>query len=187
MAYTDLELPDNLLQLIISKYPSLVDTFIYYRHTSALGAILRFFPDNYSFWCNIFKDGHLALVKFAPKSILTENKDSNSFGLTAVRTGWVNCVEILLAEGWDPRPTTALDAAVSLQNPRLIQMLLDHGATPTSQTVKSASSIYQTKAHASQIPNSLVCLDLIEKSALAKAFESDIYKSYSKTNVNVTE
>jgi hypothetical protein len=148
--------------------------------TAILGAFLRLMPDNFDIWHKIFNMGYLEIIKFAPKSILIQNKGQISFGMIAISKGWFNCVEILLAEGWDPKPTNALTIATSLLNPTLIQMLMKHGAVPNVETVKTATNNHQRRVPSAA--ESLSCLYLIEQATLANAFESEIYKAFSQNN-----
>ena len=176
--------PDELLKVLGNKYSQLITQFLAHSsanvRTATLGAFLRSMPDNFDIWHTIFDLGFLEILKFAPKSILIQNKGQISFGMTAISKGWFNCVEILLAEGWDPKPTNALTIATSLLNPTLIQMLMKHGAVPTVETVKSITNIYQAGRANYNLPPALVCMDLIEQATLANAFESEIYKAFSQ-------
>jgi hypothetical protein len=179
--------PDELLKVLVNKYPLQIAQFLSQSmHSSAkvstatLGAFLRLMPDNFDIWHTIFNIGYLEIIKFAPKSILIQNKGQISFGMTAISKGWLNCVEILLAEGWDPKPTNALTVALPHMDTKLIQMLMKHGAVPNIDTVTTATNNHQRRVPSAA--ESLSCLYLVEQATLANAFESEIYKAYSQNN-----
>lgn len=172
--------PDELLTLVITKHTTSIDYLLHgggaQLGTATLGALLRAVPDSFDTWHNVFEMGYMEIVKFAPKSLLVQNNAQKSFGMTAITKGWINCVELILSEGWDPRPTKALFAALGHVDPKLIQLLLSHGAVPNVETVRLITDLRQNRAACFEVST---CLHLIEQATLANAFESDIYKAYA--------
>lgn len=121
----------------------------------------------------------MEIVKFAPKNMLVQNNGDQSFGMIAISKGWLNCVELLLIQRWKP-PTSALTKAAKYRNPAFVKLLLSHGVKPDQDAVNSFSQSY----HMMDInpPEHWTCLDMIERSTLDNAFESELYKAFSKAN-----
>lgn len=171
---SDETLPEHLIRLIHEKYPNA--SFVTSSNPIAVGVILRLYPNDLDLWLKAFGAGHMEIIKFASKDMLVKNKGDESFGMIAISKGWLNCVELLLIQGWKP-PSTALTATATYQNPALVKLLLSHGVKPDCNAVNSFSRSYRMNP-----PEHWTCLDMIERSKLDNAFDSELYKVFSKAD-----